>query len=79
LRDRNTGEIIQGNSFPVTFKAVGDTQSRFNITGETTVSVINGRWSSSSVQEIDDNGNVDYLWYIPSEFSITTQDQVSYY
>ncbi|MCL5768198.1 Ig-like domain-containing protein [Acinetobacter sp. ANC5681] len=79
LRDRNTGEIIQGNSFPVTFKPVGDTQSRFNITGETTVSVINGRWSSSSVQEIDDNGNVDYLWYIPSEFSITTQDQVSYY
>jgi len=79
LRDRNTGEIIQGNSFPVTFKPVGDTQSRFNIIGETTVSVINGRWSSSSVQEIDDNGNVDYLWYIPSEFSITTQDQVSYY
>lgn len=78
MRDRTTGEVIQGNSFPVSFKAVGDTLSQFAVEGQSTVSLINGRWTYSSSQDIDDNGNVGYSWYIPMQFSVTSQDGIRY-
>lgn len=67
-----------GIQFTYQLKPIGDTQSTFDIVGTHSIELKDGKWTTDSGVDVDENGNVVTNWFVPQQFFITLKDGTRY-